>query len=304
MGGTGSVDKGGGMVASPSAMGRLYIVPTPIGNLEDITFRAVRVLKEVETILAEDTRRTRILCQHYGIATGLVSFHEHNAARMIPSLLTALQAGRRLALVSDAGTPGIRDPGTPLVREAVALGIEVEALPGASAVTTALSASGLVADRFVFEGFLPRKEQARRNRVRELSSERRTLVIFESPLRMDGTLREVAEAMGPTRPVVVARELTKHYETYHRGTAGELAAAFAARSWPGEMVLLVSGAGSEGGTTAPELEELAEALLEESLAAGEGVKEAARLAAERTGLSRTYLYDVALALRRGMTGEG
>ncbi|MBF0165515.1 MAG: 16S rRNA (cytidine(1402)-2'-O)-methyltransferase [Magnetococcales bacterium] len=278
-----------------SSTGRLYIVPTPIGNLEDITLRALRLLGEVDRILAEDTRRTRILLDHHAIRTPLSHFDDHNAERLIPGIHAALLGGARMALVSDAGTPGISDPGGALVR-AVRDTVPVEALPGASAVTTALSGSGLPGERFVFEGFLPRKGAERRARLESLLREERTVSFFESPQRLAATLAELVAMGAGDRGAIVARELTKIHETYHRGTIAELTAHFQAATPRGEIVVLLEGAIF----TPPSAEDVG-LWLDEALGRGLGVKEAARGVAARSGRSASELYALALARRGGTT---
>lgn len=275
-----------------SSTGRLYIVPTPIGNLEDITLRALRLLGEVERILAEDTRRTRILLDHHAIRTPVSHFDDHNAERLIPGIRAALIGGARLALVSDAGTPGISDPGGALVR-AVREMVPVEALPGASALTTAISGSGLPGERFVFEGFLPRKGAERRARLESLLRETRTVSFFESPQRLATTLAELTALGAGARGAIVARELTKIHETYHRGAVAELAAWFQAEPPRGEIVVLL-----EGAVFSPPGDEEIGQWLDEALGRGLGVKEAARGVAARSGRPASELYALAL-LRRG-----
>jgi 16S rRNA (cytidine1402-2'-O)-methyltransferase len=217
----------------------LHVVATPIGNLGDISLRALATLAAADAVVAEDTRVTKTLLAHYGIATPLVSYHEHNAAVMRPHLIARLTSGATLALVSDAGTPLISDPGFKLVAEALAHEINVVSVPGASAVLAALVVAGLPTDRFFFEGFLPQKNGPRRQRIGELATIPGTLVFFESPRRLDETLRDLADLLGP-RPAAVARELTKYYETVRRGTLLELSAALAGEPAPkGEIVVLV-----------------------------------------------------------------
>jgi 16S rRNA (cytidine1402-2'-O)-methyltransferase len=221
----------------------LYLVPTPIGNLEDLTFRALRVLKEVGLVACEDTRTTGVLFQHYGIETPRTSFHTHNEHAKVPALVARMQAGETVALVSDAGTPGISDPGFLLVRAAIEAGVPVEALPGATAFVPALVASGLPTDRFVFEGFLPQKK-GRQARLDALAGEARTVVLYESPHRLVKLLGELGTRLGPERPAAVGRELTKKFEEVQRGTLAELQAAYAARAAvKGEVVVVVGGAG-------------------------------------------------------------
>lgn len=272
--------------------GRLYIVPTPIGNLEDITRRALSVLQGVDAILAEDTRHSRILLDHYGIRGSLRSFHEHNGRALIPGLVADLARGARLALISDAGTPGISDPGAPLIQAAVAAGIPVEVLPGPAALIPALVGSGLPCDRFVFEGFPPRKGSERKQLLAQLAREERTVVLYESPVRLAATLADLERALGAERPAVVVRELSKVFETFHRGTLAELAALFAAQPARGEIVLVIQGAPPQ----VPDPSQ-AEALLGQRLAAGLGVKEAARQVAALTGLSVSELYRQGSSLR-------
>ncbi|NNF57061.1 MAG: 16S rRNA (cytidine(1402)-2'-O)-methyltransferase [Rhodothermaceae bacterium] len=220
----------------------LTLVPTPIGNLEDLTFRALRVLKEADLVACEDTRTTGVLFQHYGIETPRTSFHAHNEHSKTKHLVERMQAGERLALVSDAGTPGISDPGFLLVREALAAGIEVEALPGATAFVPALVASGLPCDRFVYEGFLPQKK-GRQTRLTALVEEPRTIVLYESPHRLVKLLGELAKHLGPKRPAAVGRELTKKFEEVRRGTLAEVQAWYAAQPRVrGEIVVVVGGA--------------------------------------------------------------
>ncbi|MBF0158266.1 MAG: 16S rRNA (cytidine(1402)-2'-O)-methyltransferase [Magnetococcales bacterium] len=223
--------------------GRLYIIPTPIGNLEDITLRALRLLAEVDRILAEDTRRTALLCQHYNIRTPLVSVRAHNLSHKIPALIAGLNSGERYALVTDAGMPGISDPGVPLVKAAAEQGITIEVLPGASAVVTALAGSGLAADSFVFTGFPPRKGGRRRQWLQQMVTESRTLVFYEAPPRLAQTLTDMAAVLEPGRPVVVARELTKLHESWYRGTIAELAERFRTMEGVvrGEISVVVSG---------------------------------------------------------------
>lgn len=221
--------------------GRLYIVATPIGNLSDITFRAIEVLKTVDIVLCEDTRRTRTLMQHYGLNTRLLSLHEHNERSRAASVIERLQHGESAAFVSDAGTPGISDPGARLVDSVVTAGFEVVPIPGASSVTALLSVSGFPADRFVFEGFLPTKSGQRARRLAELSEELRTLVFFESPYRIARTLGEMRDAWGD-RPGCVGRELTKKFEEVRRGTLSELAAWGESKTMKGELVIVISGA--------------------------------------------------------------
>jgi 16S rRNA (cytidine1402-2'-O)-methyltransferase len=229
-------------VAPPPAAlpaGTLFVVATPIGNLEDITLRALRVLRAADLVAAEDTRRTRVLLQAYGVHAPLVSYFAHNQARRGPELVRRLQGGARVALVTDAGTPGVSDPGFQLVRLCREAGIPVVPVPGASALLAALSAAGVPADRFVFEGFLPVKAGRRLTRLRELEALGRPIVLYESPHRLLATLEAVETVFG-TAEVVLAREVTKRFEEFRRGTAAELRTAFAAVGVRGELTLVVN----------------------------------------------------------------
>lgn len=222
-------------------MGILYVVPTPVGNLEDITLRALRILREADLILAEDTRTSGILLKHYDIHNQLMSHHKFNEHGTSAAIVERLKAGQTIALISDAGTPGISDPGFFLVREAVNAGIEVQCLPGATAFVPALVASGLPDDRFCFEGFLPQKK-GRQTRLQSLSQESRTMVFYESPYRLVKTLQQFSEIFGTERRACVAREISKVHEECVRGTLSELIAHFTEQSPRGEIVIIVSGA--------------------------------------------------------------
>ena len=218
----------------------LYIVPTPVGNLEDITLRALRVLKEADLILAEDTRTSRVLLNHYDIHNQLESYHKYNEHGKLESVANRLRGGESVALISDAGTPGISDPGFLIVRECVRLGIDVQCLPGATAVIPALVASGIPCDRFVFEGFLPQKK-GRISRIAALSEETRTMVFYESPYRIVKALTQLAEVMGMDRHVAVCREISKIHEECVRGTLAEAIAHFTAHEPRGEFVIVLAG---------------------------------------------------------------
>ncbi|MCM1491541.1 MAG: 16S rRNA (cytidine(1402)-2'-O)-methyltransferase [Muribaculum sp.] len=222
----------------------LYIVPTPVGNLEDMTMRAVRVLKEVDLILAEDTRTSSVLLKHFDIHTPMQSHHKFNEHATVKPLVERLEAGENIALISDAGTPGISDPGFMLVRECRRNGVDVTVLPGATAFVPALVGSGLPCDRFVFEGFLPPKK-GRATRLAKLAEEDRTIIIYESPLRLQRTLRQLCEAFGDGRPACVVREVSKLHETYHEGTLKELSEYFQANQAKGEIVVLIGAGGSD-----------------------------------------------------------
>ena len=265
--------------------GTLYLVATPIGNLEDITFRAVRVLKEADLIACEDTRQTRKLLDHYGIARPTISYHEHNEAERAPDLVARLLEGATVALVSDAGMPLVSDPGYRVVKAAVESGIPVVPLPGASALVTALAASGLPTDAFHFAGFLPAKAGQRRRALEALADEQATLVFYEAPHRIVEALREIEEALGP-RPVVVARELTKLHEEFLRGTAAEVADALAAReAVKGEITLLVGRPAAPPPDDTP-LEEAVAACMRDGMARMDAIKTVAR----RRGLPKREVY--------------
>jgi 16S rRNA (cytidine1402-2'-O)-methyltransferase len=223
-------------------MGKLYIVPTPIGNLEDMTLRAIRILKEVDIILAEDTRTSSKLLHHFGIESKIQSHHKFNEHKTSEFISLRILSGEKIALISDAGTPGISDPGFLLVRTCVEKGIEVETLPGATAFVPALVNSGLPCDKFVFEGFLPQKK-GRQTRLKELAKESRTLVFYESPYRLLKSLEQFMEYFGPDRKVCVSRELSKLHEENFRGTAAEAFAHFSSKTVKGEIVLIVEGLG-------------------------------------------------------------
>jgi 16S rRNA (cytidine1402-2'-O)-methyltransferase len=218
-------------------MGKLYIVPTPLGNLEDITIRAKRILANVDAVLAEDTRTSRRLLDHLGIRQSLRSYHDFNKEKVTPTLIGELRQGAEFALVSDAGTPGIADPAFYLVREAVRSGIEVIPLPGPVACITALVASGLPTDRFLFENFLPPKSGKRRTLLTELAGETRTVIFYESPYRISKVLRDMQEVLGEVR-IVIAREMTKMHEEFLRGTAVQLLEHFEHHPPKGEMTVL------------------------------------------------------------------
>ncbi len=221
-------------------MGKLYIVPTPIGNLEDITFRAIKVLKEVDLILAEDTRTSGKLLQHYSISVPMQSHHMHNEHKKVTRIIERLQQGETIALISDAGTPAISDPGFLLTRACVEQSITVECLPGATAFVPALVNSGLPSDRFTFEGFLPIKK-GRQTRMKRLAEESRTMVFYESPHKLVKTLSNFVEYFGAERPVSVSRELTKIYEETIRGTAAEVLEHYTNKPPKGEIVIVVKG---------------------------------------------------------------
>ncbi|MGC6480241.1 MAG: 16S rRNA (cytidine(1402)-2'-O)-methyltransferase [Flavobacteriaceae bacterium] len=222
-------------------MSHLYLVPTPIGNLGDMTYRGVEILHTVDLILAEDTRTSAKLLQHYQIETPTQSYHMHNEHRKTQSLIAQLKQGKTMALISDAGTPGISDPGFLLVREALGAGVEVLCLPGATACIPAIVQSGLPSDRFVFEGFLPPKK-GRQTKIESLALETRTLILYESPHKLQKTLHQMVPFFGVNRPLVVSRELTKKFETTFRGTLAEAIQYFEKHPPKGEFVLVVQGA--------------------------------------------------------------
>jgi 16S rRNA (cytidine1402-2'-O)-methyltransferase len=221
-------------------MGKLYIVPTPIGNLEDITFRALRILKEVSLVLAEDTRTSRKLFSHFEINTRLVAYHMHNEHQTVAHFVEQIAAGGDVALISDAGTPAISDPGFLLVRQCVEAGIEVECLPGATALIPALVNSALPADRFIFEGFLPHKK-GRQTRITELAKNKYTFILYESPHRLLKTLKQLSDVLGKDHRASVSRELSKMYEENKRGTLEELIEYFSQKTIKGEIVIVVEG---------------------------------------------------------------
>ncbi len=237
----------GNMAEQPEASGMsiepgtLYIVATPIGNLEDITLRALRTLAGVDTIAAEDTRRTRHLLTHHGISGALLSYHDHNKVKQAPRLLAMLQEPKSVALVTDAGTPGISDPAYYLLQAVLPQDIPVVPIPGVTAAITALSVSGLPTDRFVFEGFLPIKSGRRQRRLEALCDEPRTIVLYESPYRLLKLLQEIHDHFGADRRVVIGRELTKRFEEMLRGTASSLLAELEGRSIRGEFTVMVAG---------------------------------------------------------------
>ncbi|MFP5505150.1 MAG: 16S rRNA (cytidine(1402)-2'-O)-methyltransferase [Gammaproteobacteria bacterium] len=274
-------------------LGVLYVVATPIGNRADITARALEVLGTVTRVLAEDTRHSGTLLRALGIATPLLSLHEHNEQAQVDSLLGRLRAGEDLALISDAGTPLISDPGYRLVRAARQAGITVVPVPGPSALIAALSVAGLPTDRFVFEGFLPPKATARRARLQALAAEPRTLVFYEASHRIQECVADLAAAFGAVREAVIARELTKNFEQVQSGALGELEAWLAAdpNRLRGEFVVLVAGAPEPEETdVGPEARRVLAVLLRDL-----PVKQAAALAAEITGARRNALYQLALA---------
>ena len=272
--------------------GRLYVVATPIGNLEDITFRAVRMLKEAALIACEDTRQTHKLLEHYGISTPVISYHEHNEAQRAAELAARLAAGENVALVSDAGTPLVSDPGYRLVRAAIEAGVPVEAIPGPSAALAALAASGLPTDEFRFCGFLPRKAGQRQKALEALKHEQATLIFYEAPHRIVETLEAIEQTL-PGRPVVVARELTKIHEEYLRGTATEIRAKLAQRdSVKGEITLLIGKAEDAPKDDTP-VEEAVDALIATGVQRMDAIKSVARA----RGLSKREVYAALLGPR-------
>lgn len=267
----------------------LYIVPTPIGNLEDITLRALRVLREVALIAAEDTRTTRILLDAYNITTPLISYHEHNKLTRLDDIFHALESGD-VALVSDAGTPGISDPGYELVQAAIAHGVRIVPLPGANAATTVLVASGLPTDSYVFLGFPPRKTTFLRQFIEDVAAETRTMIFYESPHRINKTLAVLREILG-NRPAVLGREITKIYEEILRGSLEDLIIHLVESPPRGEITLLVGGM--------PQDEEIqlwdeakVRAVLATRLAEGEKRSEAVKAVAQASGWDRRTLYDM------------
>lgn len=276
--------------------GVLYVVATPIGNLEDFSARAIDTLRTVDLIAAEDTRHSRPLLRHYGVDTPMQSLHEHNERAQLENMLSLLQTGKSVALVSDAGTPLISDPGFPLVREVASAGISVVPIPGPSALTCALSAAGLATDRFLFAGFAPRGAAQRRHWFDELADERATLVFYESGHRIEASLADMSASFGPAREGVIARELTKLYETFLRGTLGELIERVGGdeNQRKGEFVVLVAGAEpvAETRNITLDIDTLLQRLLQEM-----PLKRAVSLVAELTGGKKNRIYQQALKLK-------
>jgi 16S rRNA (cytidine1402-2'-O)-methyltransferase len=274
--------------------GVLYVVATPIGNLEDVTLRALRVLADVDLIAAEDTRRTRTLLERHGIRRPVTSYYDAVERERAPALVERLKEGESIALVSDAGTPHVADPGYHLVRGALAAGVAVVPIPGPSAVTTLVSVAGFRAERFVFEGFLPTRTGARAARLAALASEPRAIVFFEAARRLDAFLAAAVEALGADREAVVARELTKRHEELLRGTLGELQRRLTGRDVRGEVTVLVAGAPAEKPVLGVELDDA----IRGARAAGQGIRQLSEDIARRTGVSRREVYRRALVLER------
>jgi 16S rRNA (cytidine1402-2'-O)-methyltransferase len=276
--------------------GRLSIVATPIGNLEDITLRALRILREADVVLAEDTRRTRVLLQQHGMSKKLTAYHGHSGPRETERVLGWLADGQHVALVTDAGTPLVSDPGAELVREAQARGLTVESIPGASAVLAALSVAGAQGDGFRFLGFLSRSGKRRREALAELARERAATVLFESPQRLAATLGDLTEHLGPDRTVAVCRELTKLHEEVVRGSAAELAERFAEGA-RGEITLVIEGASADSRVEEVPGEEL-DARIAALFAEGKTVRDIVQALAGETNLSKHDLYARVLAQKR------
>ena len=282
-----------------SAPGCLYVVATPIGNLEDLTLRALRILREVRLIAAEDTRTTRKLLAHYDIHTPLTSYHAHSSPGKAQAIVQRLLQGEDVAVVSDAGTPGVSDPGALLVRAAIEGGARVVPIPGPSALVAALCAAGLDPARFLFEGFLPRGAGDRRAALSRLRDLPHTLVFYEAPGRVAGTLGALLEVLGD-RPAVVAREVTKKFEEFARGSLAELAARLSESPPRGECVLLVAGSAGPPPDAGPDPEERLAGLLRGGMTA----RDAARTVASETGLPRRELYAAAVCLKGEAGPEG
>lgn len=281
-------------LSQPLAPG-LYLVATPIGNLADVTLRAVAVLARADRVLCEDTRHSRTLLAHYGIRARTEPYHEHNAEEMRPRILAALAADERVALISDAGTPLVSDPGYKLVRDAVAAGHKVESVPGPCAAIAALGLAGLPTDTFHFAGFLPPRSAARGRRIAELAAVPATLVFYEAPQRAAETLADLAAVLGD-RPAAIARELTKLHEEVVRGSLPDLATRAAAREWKGEIVLLVGP---------PDAQEVADAEIVARLDAAlatMSLRDAARVVSEMLAVPRSRVYDLGLARQRDASG--
>lgn len=274
--------------------GTLYIVGTPIGNLEDISFRAVRILQSVDLIAAEDTRHTGKLLHHFQVKVPQVSCHEHNQKQRIPELIEKLKAGKNIAVVTDAGMPGISDPGYEIVQACVDAGLLVVPIPGPNAAITALSAAGLPTERFIFEGFLPVKGKERKQRLEMLQTESRTIVLYESPHRVRKTLQDLTNSLGANRAIAVGRELTKLHEEFWRGTIGEALLYYETSAQPqGEFTLVVAG-GTEPAEIISEVTLKTE--LENLLSQGMSRSEATKHLAKQTSVSRKKIYQLALTI--------
>ena len=286
-------------MAAHGAGGVLYVVATPIGNLDDLSGRAVEVLREADAVLAEDTRRTRVLLERYAIPTPARAFHEHNEREETPRVLARMLEGEGFALVSDAGTPLVSDPGYVLVREARSRGVPVHCVPGPSAVTAALSVSGLPTDRFTFEGFLPARRPRRLRALESLAAETRTMVFYEAPHRLTGALEDLHAVFGGGREAAVARELTKHFESVVTGSLDHLLAEAGRGGIParGEIVVVV-----RGGTSAAADDDTTDTVLRAMLDEGIPVGQAAAVAARLTGRTRNVLYRRALGLAAARGG--
>ena len=270
-------------------MPKFYIVSTPIGNLSDMTYRAVETLRTVNRILAEDTRRTGILLRHYGVQTPMISAHEHNEAARADHVVSWLQAGEDLALVSDAGTPLLSDPGARLVQAVLDAGFDVVPIPGPSALLAALVASGIEAEPFTFFGFLPRSGKARKERLDQLEALRHTAILYEAPGRVERLLKDLLESCGSERRAVVARELTKIYETFVRGTLQELVSYYQDQPVKGEVVVVLAG---EQPAPVPDAETAAAEVAKQLLNAGGSARDVAREIAARFQLPRNAAYHI------------
>ncbi|MGQ9456087.1 MAG: 16S rRNA (cytidine(1402)-2'-O)-methyltransferase [Armatimonadota bacterium] len=276
--------------------GTLYIVATPIGNLEDITLRALRILKEVDLIAAEDTRVTRKLLSHYDIHTPLTSYHSHSGRSKTEKIINILQAGQNVALVSDAGTPGISDPGYELIRMAICAGVKVEAIPGPSAVITTLLLSGLPTARFAFDGWFPRKKGEQRKLLKKLAHEERTTCLYVAPNRLLDALNSIQAEM-QVRPIAVVREATKMFEEVFRGTPEQAIEHFGSREIKGEIVLVISGCDSEKLSQVNTSTKDVEDCLLKLLSSGMSERDAVRECVKETGLPKRDVYNIALKIK-------
>jgi 16S rRNA (cytidine1402-2'-O)-methyltransferase len=272
----------------------LYLVGTPIGNLEDITLRALRILGAADLIAAEDTRHTGKLLHHFKITTPQISYHQHNEQQKIPQILEKLQAGQSIALVTDAGMPGISDPGYLLVAACVAAGVRVEPIPGPTALITALSASGLPSDRFVYEGFLPAKGAERQSRLQWIAAEQRTIVFYESPHRLRKTLGDLAQVIELDRSIVLGRELTKLHEEFWRGSLAEAIAHYQQKEPQGEYTVMVAGVAV---TTIHHSDDSLKTELAQMIAQGLSRSEASKQLAALTAIGRRHIYQLALEIK-------